>query len=192
MSRSVKIQEWPGSSADCGWEADRMRIETLNLSHPRIRHPILGNNDRDFQHGVFSTTDDHPWDRPQLVTSRDISFNKAFAQPPNIVCWINSFSIDDKFKCRVKTHAKDITRTGFTLYISTWEDSLLYFFDKTFQKVPLVLAALNMLDFDIANSMRIKTLCTNVTEEGMTWHLDTWEEPIRYAAGASYLAIQDY
>ncbi|KAG8983579.1 hypothetical protein FRB94_007504 [Tulasnella sp. JGI-2019a] len=192
----------------------------------------VGNNDRDFQHGVFSTTDDHPWDKPQLVTSRDILFNRAFAQPPNIVCWINSFAIDHEVRCRVKTYAKDITRTGFTLYISTWEDSLLYFvnttwiaypanrnnitsgcyntaevrpreepgarcerdiaFDKAFEKVPLVLTAFNMLDFDIAKSIKIKTSCTNVTEKGMTWHLDTWEKPIQYAAGASYLAIQEY
>ncbi|KAG9021778.1 hypothetical protein FRB95_001466 [Tulasnella sp. JGI-2019a] len=133
--------------------------------------------------------------------------------------------------CRITAYAKNITKTGFTLDICTWSNTIFYsagatwiaypgnrsnitsgaydtkeirawgelqqrcegdiLFDKTFQKVPLVLTALNTLNFDKGTSIKVKTRCTKVTEKGMTWHIDNWDELIRYHACGSYLAIQD-
>ncbi|KAG9029167.1 hypothetical protein FRB95_005625 [Tulasnella sp. JGI-2019a] len=192
----------------------------------------VGKNDRDFQIGVFSTIEDHPGPEFKSKTSREISFDKPFADPPKIVCWFNWIDVDNRSHCRIKTYAENITKTGFTLYITAWDGTALYearttwiahpadrnnitsgsydtkevcrekapqaryerdiLFDRNFRKAPLVLTALNMLDFDKGTPIKVKTLCTNVTERSMTWHLDTWNQTIRYSAGASYLAIQDY
>ncbi|KAG8983580.1 hypothetical protein FRB94_007503 [Tulasnella sp. JGI-2019a] len=192
----------------------------------------VGKNDRDFQFGVFSTFEDHPRNDFKSKTSREISFDKPFADPPKIVCWFNSVDVGSNGPCRIKTYAENITRTGFTLCITAWDGTALYeakttwiahpadrsnitsgaydtkevcrenapqaryerdiLFDRNFRKAPLVLTALNMLDFDKGTPIKVKTLCTNVTERSMTWHLDTWNQTIRYSAGASYLAIQDY
>ncbi|KAG9029153.1 hypothetical protein FRB95_005611 [Tulasnella sp. JGI-2019a] len=193
----------------------------------------VGKDDRDFQHSVFNTKEDHPWDQPKVETIREVLFDRPYAEPPKVVCWLNAIDMSFKFKCRIKTYTKDITTTGFTLYISTWDDSISYSagmtwiaypancsnitsgtyntldirpwnepharcqgdisFDRTFQKAPLVLTALNWLDIDgRASCVRVKTLNTNITAKGMTWHLDTWGDTTLYSAGASYLAIQDF
>ncbi|KAG9007444.1 hypothetical protein FRB94_001251 [Tulasnella sp. JGI-2019a] len=195
----------------------------------------VARNDRDFQHGVFSTVDDHDhsWRKPKTETRREVSFEKPFAEPPKIMCWLNKIDADCRHDCRVKTYAENITKTGFTLYVSTWADSILYaacttwiaypanrsnitsgsyhtrdvrpsnepqarcecdiLFDRTFQKPPVVLAALNWLEIGYRTSTyRAKTLNTNITTTGMAWHLDTWGDTTLYSAGASYLAIQDY
>ncbi|KAG9029172.1 hypothetical protein FRB95_005630 [Tulasnella sp. JGI-2019a] len=216
--RTIHIDTWSDSvlnSAGCTW------LE-------------VAKRDRDFQYGVFSTLDDHPADEPKLETTREITFKKPFAEVPKIVCWLNSIDMVSSFTgyCRLKTFPKNVTKTGFTLYIASWRNTILHSadttwiaypanrnnitsgsydtmavrdwedpqprcegnitFDKTFQKVPMVLTALNMFDFDQVKSIKIKTLCSKVTEKGMTWHIDTWDKAPRYIAGASYLAIQDY
>ncbi|KAG8883703.1 hypothetical protein FRB97_006014 [Tulasnella sp. 331] len=86
----------------------------------------VAENDRDFQHGVFSTNDDHPWNHPQMQTSRFITFAKPFAEPPKIVLWLKELDIDKTHNWRVKTYADGITRTGFMLHIDTWGDTILY------------------------------------------------------------------
>ncbi|KAG8995395.1 hypothetical protein FRB94_009186 [Tulasnella sp. JGI-2019a] len=178
----------------------------------------VAKNNHDFQYGVFNTADDRSWTQPKMETSCEISFEKAFAEPPKIVCWLNMIDMDHKHNCRIAVGVKNVTKTGFNLCITTWHDSILYtasatwiaypanrnnitsgyystgdvrhwsdpqprcerdiLFDRTFQKALLVLTALNMMDIDhCSSSIRIKTLSTNVTAEGMTWHLDTWALP---------------
>jgi len=83
-------------------------------------------NDRDFQYGTFATTDDHPWNQPQAQTSRNIKFNKAYAEPPKVVCWINALDMDMNNNWRCKVYASDIKADGFTLHIDTWGDTKLY------------------------------------------------------------------
>ncbi|KAG9029150.1 hypothetical protein FRB95_005608 [Tulasnella sp. JGI-2019a] len=86
----------------------------------------VAKNDRDFQYGVFNTTEDHPWTQPKMETIREILFDKPYAEPPKIVCWLNTIDVCFEQKCRIKTYAQNITTTGFTLHISTWDDSILY------------------------------------------------------------------
>jgi len=84
------------------------------------------NKDRDIQYGTFATTDDHPWDKPQLQTSRYIKFAKPYAEPPKVVVWLNALDIDQSKNWRVKTYTSDIKADGFTLHIDTWADTILY------------------------------------------------------------------
>ncbi|KAG8845810.1 hypothetical protein FRB96_002269 [Tulasnella sp. 330] len=86
----------------------------------------VAKNDRDFQYGVFSTNDDHPWNQPKTETCRIITFEKPFAEPPKIVLWLKELDIDKSHNWRVKTYADNITKTGFTLHIDTWGDTILY------------------------------------------------------------------
>ncbi|KAG9022986.1 hypothetical protein FRB95_013873 [Tulasnella sp. JGI-2019a] len=184
----------------------------------------VGKNDRDFQCGVFPAYGQ--------LKSCEISFKKPYGEPPKVVCWLNTIDIDHRHCCHIRTYAENITKTGFTLHISTWDDTVLHsaeatwiayppsrsnitsgsydtmevsrciepraryerdiLYDKTFHKAPLVLTALNMLDFEQGTPIKVKTLSTNLTERGMTWHLETWDEATLFCAGASYLAIQDY
>ncbi|KAG8983564.1 hypothetical protein FRB94_007518 [Tulasnella sp. JGI-2019a] len=83
----------------------------------------VGKNDRDFQYGVVSA--------PRLEPSKEIfyeeiSFEKAFAEPPKIVCWLNMFNIDSKSNCRIYTGTKNITKTGFTIYIAACSDTIVH------------------------------------------------------------------
>jgi len=86
----------------------------------------VSKHDRDFQCGVFSTRDDHAWNQPKVKTSRAISFAKPFAEPPQVVCWLKELDMDKNHNWRVKTYADNITKTGFTIHIETWGDSILY------------------------------------------------------------------
>lgn len=83
-------------------------------------------NDRDFQSGSFSTLEDHPWNQPQLNTSRRITFSKPYDTAPGIVVWLAGFDIDKKSNWRVRTTASNVTADGFTIHIDTWGDTVLY------------------------------------------------------------------
>jgi hypothetical protein len=83
-------------------------------------------NDPDFQTGQFSTEEDHPWNQPQLLTSRQITFNKPYSSPPKIVVWLNQLDMDRNKNWRIAAKATNITTTGFTIHIDTWGDTVLY------------------------------------------------------------------
>ncbi|KAG9029154.1 hypothetical protein FRB95_005612 [Tulasnella sp. JGI-2019a] len=83
----------------------------------------VGKNDRDFQYGVVSTK---RLDRSREIYYEEVTFKKAFAEPPKIVCWLNLIDIEHKFNCRIYTGAKNITKTGFTLHIATWSDTIVF------------------------------------------------------------------
>jgi len=192
----------------------------------------ISSNDRDFQWGTFSTLDDHPWQKPQATTVRQITFAKPYAVVPKVVVWLNWVSMQNNHGFRVRTYVKDISTTGFTLYIDSWDDTILFSagatwiahparrsniasgtygtadihpgskpqqvnsstitFDKTFEKVPRVFAALNEFSINQNANLRIKMAQTEITDKGMKWHLDTWGDTTMYSATASYIAIQDY
>ncbi len=42
-------------------------------------------NDPNFLAGQFSTEEDHPAGKPQLLTSRHIKFKRPYTAPPNVV-----------------------------------------------------------------------------------------------------------
>ncbi len=84
-------------------------------------------NDPDFQVGQFCTTEDHPWRKRQLKTSRSIVFERAYASPPKVVVWLNQLDMVLGKNWRVAATATDVTATGFTLHLDTWADTRLYF-----------------------------------------------------------------
>ncbi|PIL35697.1 hypothetical protein GSI_02427 [Ganoderma sinense ZZ0214-1] len=82
--------------------------------------------DLDFQVGQFSTQEDHPWQNPQLKTTRRFAFAREYASPPNVVVFLNQLDMAKGKNWRVTTTATDVTTTGFTLHIDTWADTVLY------------------------------------------------------------------
>jgi hypothetical protein len=84
------------------------------------------NDPPDYQVGQFSTSEDHPWDQPQNLTSRRINFPRAYSVLPNVVVWLNGLDINFNTNWRVRAYATDIDPTGFTIHIDSWSDTLLY------------------------------------------------------------------
>lgn len=80
----------------------------------------------EYQAGEFSTQDDHPWDKPQLKTSRRINFDRPFITPPKVIVFLKQLDMDKNKNWRVITNVSDIDANGFTIHIDTWGDSILY------------------------------------------------------------------
>ena len=68
--------------------------------------------------------------------------------------------------------------------------SYVPFGGKGFPKAPKVFTALFALDLDNATKrrLRLNLSVTDVSLNGMNWHLDTWEDSIVYTAGGVYIA----
>ena len=187
-------------------------------------------NDPDYQIGQFSTTDDHPWDKPQKETSHNITFPRAYASPPKVIVWLNGLDMANDKNWRINATATNITTTGFTIHLDTWADTVMYSASAAWiaypadkanvtsgtyntQDVrpwnnpridnsgrvdfpagalagsPKVLIALNSLDVDCGNYLRLKLSADCVSKTGMNWHIDSWFNTILYSAGASYIAF---
>lgn len=80
--------------------------------------------DDHFQFGRFGVEDDHPWQKPQLLTTRLIVFPKPYSAPPQVVVWLNKLGMGNAVNERFKIFATHITATGFTLHIDTWGDPM--------------------------------------------------------------------
>jgi len=80
----------------------------------------------EYQWGQFATTEDHPWDKPQTLTSRRINFTRPFVTPPKVISFLNQLDLQNDRNYRVKTTVSNIDATGFTLHIDTWGDTVLY------------------------------------------------------------------
>lgn len=79
------------------------------------------------QFGHFSTTDDHPRDKPKPQTSRKITFSKPFnGSPPKVIVWLNELNMSNKTNWRCKAYTSDITADSFIVHIDTWADTTLY------------------------------------------------------------------
>ena len=76
--------------------------------------------------GQFSTMDDHLWSRPQVYTSRRITFSPPFSKPPKVVVFLNSLDMQASQDCRVVARATGIDETGFTIHLDTEQGSTLY------------------------------------------------------------------
>lgn len=110
-SFEINIDSWSGLvliGGSCGW------LE-------------IAPNDPDFQFGSYSTLEDHPKDQALRHKTRNITFPRPYAEPPQVVVWIAGFNTSIKQNCRIRTFVTEITRTGFTIHIATWEDTILYF-----------------------------------------------------------------
>ena len=57
-----------------------------------------------------------------------------------------------------------------------------------FSKVPKVFMALDQLDYQKGKNLRFRLSTSNVTQDGITWHLQTWADSVMYTTGASYFA----
>jgi len=82
--------------------------------------------DLEYQSGLFSTTDDHPWNAPQALTSRRINFARPFVTPPKVISFLHSLDMEKGKNWRVKTTVSDIDAKGFTIHVDTWGDTVLY------------------------------------------------------------------
>ena len=80
----------------------------------------------EYQTGEFSTEDDHPWNKPQLETSRRINFARPFITPPKVIVFLRQFDMDKSRSWRITAKASDIEANGFTIHINTWSDCILY------------------------------------------------------------------
>lgn len=83
-------------------------------------------NDPDFQFGIFDTREDHSVDERQVLTTRLITFPRAYCKPPQVVVWLSSLDLCQDMNGRVNTYADNITATGFTLHIDSRWDSVIH------------------------------------------------------------------
>jgi len=58
-----------------------------------------------------------------------------------------------------------------------------------FWKNPNVFVALNEFDIDCKATFRLKAYVDNVTQSGLTWHIDAWADTVLYSAGATIIAV---
>lgn len=68
------------------------------------------------------------------------------------------------------------------------ENSATITFPATYTAVPKVIMALNTLDYVNGKGLRLRLSTSNVTAQGMTWHLQSWSDSVMWQSGASYLA----
>ena len=80
----------------------------------------------EYQCGEFSTEDDHPWNKPQMETSRRIYFGRPFINPPKVIVFLKQLDMEKGRNCRVVTKVSDIDVSGFNIHINTWAGSILY------------------------------------------------------------------
>lgn len=213
-SFTVNIDTWSGTNlygASCVW------LE-------------IAADDPDFQCGSYHTLDYRPWNQPEMLNTRRITFAHPYPVPPTVVTWLTGFDMNREKNWRIRTFATDVSRTEFTLHIDTWGDSVLYtataswvaytagkegvasgsfntlslrswrnpqsnnsayerFNGAAFKEPPRVLLAINMLDIDRRDTMRLAVKASSVSAAGMTWHLDSWGNTTLHSAGASYIAF---
>jgi len=58
-----------------------------------------------------------------------------------------------------------------------------------FWKNPNVFVALNSIDIDKKANLRVRAYVDGVSQQGFTWHIDTWNDSVLYSAGASIIAF---
>lgn len=83
-------------------------------------------DDPDFQCGSYHTGEDHDWRKTPHHNTRQITFRRAYQDPPKVVVWLNILDLDRKANWRIKSFATHVTSTGFTMHIDSWSDTKLY------------------------------------------------------------------
>ncbi|KAG6377579.1 hypothetical protein JVT61DRAFT_15397 [Boletus reticuloceps] len=56
-----------------------------------------------------------------------INFERPFVTPPKVVVFLNLIDLDNNYSWRLSVSASNIDRSGFTLHIETWGDTILYY-----------------------------------------------------------------
>lgn len=83
-------------------------------------------DDVDFQYGSYHTSEDHSWPKAPLHNTRKITFKRKYTATPNVVVWLNVLDLGHVTNWRINSFATDVTATGFTIHIDTWDDTKLY------------------------------------------------------------------
>lgn len=83
-------------------------------------------DDMDFQYGSYHTTEDHDWRETPHHNTRNIRFKRAYPDTPKVVVWLNVIDLGCRENFRIKTFATNVTATGFTIHIDTWDDTRLF------------------------------------------------------------------
>ena len=52
-----------------------------------------------------------------------------------------------------------------------------------------MLIALNGMDIDFAADLRLSAWVGNVSQNGLTWHLDSWKDTVLNRASAQFIAF---
>lgn len=71
------------------------------------------------------------------------------------------------------------------------EKRVSFFADKkmSFTAPPRVVVGINTLNVDCSHNMRLKVYADQITKSGMTCHMNSWSDSVLYAAGMSYIAL---
>lgn len=56
----------------------------------------------------------------------DVSFTKSFESVPKIVLSVTMIDADNRYNTRYKVEAKSVSRDGFTIKVTTWNDSKVW------------------------------------------------------------------
>ena len=76
-----------------------------------------------------STNDIRPWNQPQLRQSKQITFDAntvEFWKEPEVFVGLNTIDLDHGSNLRIKAYVDNVSRTGLTWNIDSWDDSILY------------------------------------------------------------------
>jgi len=79
-------------------------------------------HDRDFQFGTYATGDKS--ENPGKPSAQ-VTFDRPFCSKPDMIVWIQDLDVSNSADCRIRTYASDITATGFTINVETWDDTKL-------------------------------------------------------------------
>ncbi|KAF8137288.1 hypothetical protein EV363DRAFT_1535234 [Boletus edulis] len=65
-----------------------------------------------------------------VLTPADLDFltgeHRPFVTPPKVVVFLNHIDLDKNYNWRLSVSASDIDKSGFTLHIETWGNTVLY------------------------------------------------------------------
>lgn len=83
-------------------------------------------DDPDFQFGSYSTENILRGDQAVIRVQNPVSFPRSYTAPPIVVVWIAGFGLAKDKRWRLKAFATNITKSGFTIHLDAWGDSILY------------------------------------------------------------------
>ncbi|KAG6917579.1 hypothetical protein DXG01_001927 [Tephrocybe rancida] len=69
------------------------------------------------------------------------------------------------------------------------QSKAITFQDIEFWKKPDVFVALNSIDIDNKANLRVRAYVDDVSQQGLTWHIDSWSDTVLYSAGATIIAF---
>ena len=83
-------------------------------------------NDDDIQCGTYNIVDDHPWYKPQELTTYRVIFARPYATEPKVAAWFHKLELCNRTGYRAHVSVRDVTREGFTIHITAWFGAIIY------------------------------------------------------------------